>query len=76
LSALSPDPELRPKTLAHGSGLKTFLEKCRLGDKGDKSDSKKYSGALTDGVMPDLLFDVGVNVGICRRGKTGIYWRG
>ena len=39
-------------------------------------DSKKYSGALTDGVMPDLLFDVGVNVGICRRGKTGIYWRG
>ena len=25
--------------------------------------------ALTDGVMPDLLFYVGVNVGICRRGK-------
>ena len=32
-----------------------FLEKCRLGDKGDKSDSKKYLRALTEGVMPDLL---------------------
>ena len=55
LSALSPDPELRPKTFAHGPGLKTFLGKCRLGDKGDKSDSNKYSGALTEGFMLDKI---------------------
>ena len=32
-----------------------FLEKCRLGDKGDKSDSKKYLRAMTEGSRLDLL---------------------
>jgi hypothetical protein len=41
-----------------------FLEKCRLGDRGDKSDSKKYLKALAEGVMPDLLSDVVVKLDI------------
>jgi len=42
---------LAPKTKCHGSGLKTFLGKCRLGDKGDKSGQvTKYWARLPEPV--------------------------
>jgi len=66
--------------MAHGQII--FLGKCILGDRGDKSDSKKYLRALDEGVMPDCWFMLaekltflnvvilgftGVDVGIFRR---------
>ena len=59
LSPVSADSVSRPKTKSHGSGLKTFLGKCRLGDKGDKSGQlTKYFTCLTGSLTyPEVTLD-------------------
>ena len=64
LSATSPESRTCQKLYPWRRGKIIFLRKCILGDKGDKSDSKKYLGALDEGVMPDLLSDVVVKLNI------------
>ena len=64
--ALSPElsatsHETRPtKLLPTLQELLFFYQLLQTGDRGDESDSNKYSEALDEGVMPDLLTYVGV----------------
>ena len=52
-SAMSPESRICQKLLTMAQELLFFSELCKTGDRGDRSDSNKYSGALTEGVRLD-----------------------